>query len=82
MGRLWSLGYELLWVAGVTRFQIEGDIFTNLLNGSTDKHVARDLHASESGWIDTAFCRIVFVDVQADRSVRKANRVESVIVSH
>jgi hypothetical protein len=82
MERLWSLGYEFLCVACVMRFQVEGDIFTNLLNGSTDKHVAGDFHASESGRIDASLNRIIFVDVEAHRPVWKADGVECVIVSH
>ena len=47
----------------MVRLQVEGDIFTNLLNGSTDKHVAGDFNASESGRIDPSLNRIIFIDV-------------------
>ena len=72
----------LLCIAGMMRFQIEGDIFANLLNGPAGEHVPWDLHACEIGWIYPSLNRIVFIDVQAHRSVWKADRVECVVISH
>src|SRR5436853_7589920 len=66
----------------MARFQIEGDVFSNLLNGPADEHVPWYFYARESCRIYPAFDRVVFVDVQAHRPVRKANRVECDIVSH
>ncbi len=64
------------------RFQIEGDIFANLLNGPADKHVPRDFHARERGWIYSSFDRIIFINVQAHRPVWKADCIECVVISH
>ena len=68
--------------AGMTRFQIEGDVFANILDGSFDEHISRNFDARERGRIYPAFHRVVLVDVQAHRPVWKADRVECVIVSH
>ena len=66
----------------MARFQIEGDVFANLLNGPADEHVPWDFYACESGRIYPSFNRVVFVDIQAQRSVGKSDRIQCVIVSH
>ncbi len=47
----------------MVRFEIEGDIFTDLLNAPVDEHVPWDFHACEGGRVDPSFKCVVFVDV-------------------
>jgi hypothetical protein len=74
--------HDLLCRAGMARFQIDCDVFTNLLNSPADEQVLWNFDSREPGWIDSSLNRIFLVNVQAHRPVWKADRIECIVVSH
>lgn len=66
----------------MVRFQIERNVFAKFLNSPPDEQVSWYLDSCERGRIDSTLNRIVLVDVQTDRAVWEADRIDCVVVSH
>lgn len=73
-----------MWSCGslAVGFKIDGDVFTNLLNGTGDKKLSRDFYPDELGGVHTALDRVFLIDVEADRPIRKANGIQGVGIRH
>ena len=70
--------------AGLLLVLFEPDcyILSNILYGSADEHLSWNFNSHELSWVDPSILSIDFINIEADRAVRKAEGIDRIGVRH
>ena len=66
----------------VVMLELKRHIFPNILDGPVDEHLSWNFYSDETRGVDPSILGILFIDVEAERTIRKTQGIERIRISH
>jgi hypothetical protein len=84
---IWSADSAIVALGGTglllrILFELKRHIFSNILDGPANEHLSWDFYSDEARGVDPSILGILFIHVEAERTIRKTQGIEGSRIIH